>query len=134
MSDINPNETIKDFIFSYVDESDFYKYLRLAIVVCAYIIFRKYYAQWAGSRATKHQLAQDEKEKLNKPEKDRKAREEAEKQLEEESKTFGWGKQTRKNVKLTQAFLEETLQEQRQRHQTAYDMAEDHDIEDLLED
>ncbi|KAK6460560.1 hypothetical protein DFJ63DRAFT_320729 [Scheffersomyces coipomensis] len=133
MSDINPNETMKDFIFKYLDEGDFYKYLRLSIVVCAYLIFRKYYSKWAGNKQANDQFAQDKKELEAKPEKDRIAREEAERKLEEESKTFGWGKQTRKNVKSTQAFLEEQIEEQRQRHQTAYDAAEDHDIEYLLD-
>lgn len=57
-----------------------------------------------------------------------------EESLEKEANEFGWGKKTRKNVKTTQAVLEQLAEETRQRHQSAYDAQEDADIEDLLED
>ncbi|KAG7663296.1 uncharacterized protein J8A68_003210 [[Candida] subhashii] len=121
-------------IFEFIDKDTFTKYFRLTIVVCAYIIFRKYYSQWAAKKQTETQMAIDEKEKAEKPERDRREQEELEERLEAESKQFGWGKKTRKNVKITQAVLEQIAQEQRERHQTSYDAQEDADIEDLLED
>lgn len=121
-------------IFELVDRDTFTKYFRLTIVVCAYIIFRKYYSQWAANRQQKTQIEADEREKAEKPEKERREREELEKRLEDESKQFGWGKKTRKNIKITEAVLDQIAQEQRQRQQTAYDAQEDADIEDLLED
>lgn len=53
--------------------------------------------------------------------------------LEDEAKTFGWGKTTRRNVKRQEQALAEATESLRERHQGAYDAAEDHDIEDLLE-
>lgn len=76
----------------------------------------------------------DEKEKLEKPEKERKAREEGQQKLEKEAASFGWGKKTRRNIKVSQSVLDDQLMEVRERHQTAYDAAEDHDIDELLED
>ncbi|RLV90930.1 Processing of GAS1 and ALP protein 2 [Spathaspora sp. JA1] len=121
-------------IFEFVDQETFKKYFRLTIVVCAYLIFRKYYSQWAGKKQTERQMAEDAKEKAEKPEREEREKEERAKQLEAESKQFGWGKKTRRSVKTTEAALEEIIQEQRQRNQTSYDAQEDADIEDLLED
>ncbi|EGW34398.1 uncharacterized protein SPAPADRAFT_59831 [Spathaspora passalidarum NRRL Y-27907] len=121
-------------IFEFVDKETFTKYFRLTIVVCAYLIFRKYYSQWAAKKQTERQMADDEKEKAEKPERERKAREEQAQQLEAEAKQFGWGKKTRRTVKTTEAALDQIIQEQRQRNQTSYDAQEDADIEDLLEE
>ncbi|CAK7894852.1 processing of GAS1 and ALP protein 2 [[Candida] anglica] len=123
-----------EFIFDYVERESFTKYLRLIIFIATYIIFRKYYSDWAKMKQVKRQIEQDNKEKEEKPEKDRKKRAEIEEKLTQEAATFGWGKKTRKNVKLSQSILEEQATELRERHQTAYDAQEDHDIEDLLED
>ncbi|KAI5950735.1 hypothetical protein KGF54_003809 [Candida jiufengensis] len=121
-------------IYEYVDKDTFQKYFRLTIVICAYLIFRKYYSQWASKKQNENQLKQDEQEKLEKPAKEAKAQEEIAENLEKEANEFGWGKKTRKNVKITEAVLEQIATETRQRHQTAYNAQEDHDIEDLLED
>lgn len=123
-----------EFIFDYVDRDSFTKYLRLTVFVAAYAIFRKYYSEWAKMKQVKRQLEMDKIEQAEKPEKDRKKKLEDDKKLAEEAATFGWGKKTRKNVKLTEAKIQESMQELRERHQSAYDAQEDHDIEDLLED
>ncbi|KAI5966720.1 uncharacterized protein KGF55_000129 [Candida pseudojiufengensis] len=121
-------------IYDYVERDTFKKYFRLTIVLCAYFIFRKYYSQWASRKQTEHQLKQDEQEKLAKPLKEAEAQQQIEEKLEKEANEFGWGKKTRKNVKITEAVLEQIAAETRQRHQTAYNAQEDADIEDLLED
>lgn len=121
-------------IFNYIEREDFIKYLRLSIIVFVYVIFRQYYSNYAKAQQTKRQLLMDEKEKKEKPEREKKERLEKEKLLEKEAASFGWGKKTRKDVKTKQTILEDQLSELRERHQTVYDAAEDHDIEDLLED
>ncbi|CAK9436433.1 uncharacterized protein LODBEIA_P09910 [Lodderomyces beijingensis] len=123
-----------DEIYDYVEKDTFKRYFRLAIFIFAYLIFRKYYAQWAGKRQTEHQLQLDEQEKLERPQREAEAQAELESNLNKEANEFGWGKKTRKNVKLTQTVLEQIASETRQRHQTSYDAQEDADIEDLLED
>lgn len=131
-------EDLKDFlggiIFQYVEKDSFYKYLRLTIIVCSYIFFRALYQNYLKARQIKHQLKLDEQEKLEKPEKEARARQEEIEKIESEANTFGWGKKTRRNVKLQQAVLDEQMNELRTRQQSAYDAAEDNDIEDLLED
>lgn len=123
-----------EFIYDYVDRELYVKYLRLTIIVAAYIIFRSFYSKWAQQKQVKRQLEIDQKEKAEKPERERKEKEDKEQELKREAAAFGWGKKTRKNVKLTETKLEEQLSELRERHQTAYDAAEDHDIDYLLED
>ncbi|QEL57995.1 hypothetical protein CJJ09_000025 [Candidozyma auris] len=91
-----------------------------------------------------HQLGQDERDRqknrggqqkaqTRKEEKEAEANEKFEK-LDEESKTFGWGKATRRNVKRQEHLLNEAAETIQASEQSAYDAAEDHDIEDLLED
>ena len=109
-----------DEIFDYVDRDTFFQYFRLTLVVCTYLIFRKYYSSWAIKKQTATQLEQDKREQSEKSER--------------EAKEFGWGKKTRNNVKLTEAVLAEYSEQQRQRNQTSYDAQEDADIDDLLED
>ncbi|KAL7665127.1 Processing of GAS1 and ALP protein 2 [[Candida] zeylanoides] len=123
-----------EVIFDYVERDDFFKYLRLTVLVAAYVIVRKYYSQWASYKQVKRQIEIAKREREAKPEKDRAAREALEASLAQESQTFGWGKKTRESVKLSANLLEAEAADLRQRHQTAYDAAEDHDIEDLLED
>lgn len=64
--------------------------------------------------------------------KEQKAQEKYQK-LEDEAQTFGWGKVTRRNVKKQEKALADATEALRESHQGAYDAAEDHDIEDLLE-
>lgn len=123
-----------DFIYDYVERELYIKYLRLTIIVGAYVIFRAFYAKWAQQKQIKRQLELDQKEKAEKPEREKKAKEDKESELKREAAAFGWGKKTRKHVKLTETKLEEELTELRERHQSAYDAAEDHDIDYLLED
>ncbi|RCK58825.1 Processing of GAS1 and ALP protein 2 [Candida viswanathii] len=123
-----------DEIFDYVDKDAFFQYFRLFLVVCTYLIFRKYYSAWAVKKQTQAQYAQDERELAEKSEREAREKKETIEKLEGEAQEFGWGKKTRKNVKLTEAVLQEYAAEQRQRKQTAYDAQEDADIEDLLED
>ncbi|KAK6456493.1 uncharacterized protein RJT20DRAFT_135245 [Scheffersomyces xylosifermentans] len=124
-----------EFLDDYVKDRDsFIKYLRLVVFVCFYLIARQYYTKYATEKLAQKQHAEDQREAALKPEKEKREKEELEEKLRKEAKTFGWGKRTRKNVKNTEATLQEAAEELRQRHQTAYDAAEDHDIEDLLEE
>lgn len=126
--------TMFEFIYDYVERETFIKYFRLTVVVSVYILARKLYSNFAKDALIKRQIAIDEKEKLEKPAKEQAKLEEREKKLEAEAKSFGWGKKTRRNVKLQEKVLNDTIDELRFREQGAYDAAEDHDIEDLLED
>ncbi|KAM9906464.1 hypothetical protein OXX69_006791 [Metschnikowia pulcherrima] len=123
-----------EFIYDYVEKDSFQKYLRLTMIVCIYIFIRGCYSTWAKQKHIKTQLEIDRKEKQMDDE--RKEREEVEKieQLDAEATTFGWGKATRRNVKRQEKVLQDTAEELRERHQGDYDAAEDHDIDDLLED
>lgn len=123
-----------EFIYNYVEKESFQKYLRLTIIVCIYVFARGYYSKWAQQKHIQNQLAIDRKEE--ELEEERKEQQETEKieQLDKEAKTFGWGKATRRNVKLQEKVLQDTAEELRERHQGHYDAAEDHDIEYLLED
>ncbi|EDK41924.1 hypothetical protein LELG_00102 [Lodderomyces elongisporus NRRL YB-4239] len=121
-------------IYDYVEKDTFKRYFRLAIFIFAYLIFRKYYSQWAGKRQTEHQLRIDAEEKAKKAEREAEAQREIDEKLNKEAQEFGWGKKTRKNVKVTEMVLEQIALETRQRHQSAFDAQEDADIEDLLED
>lgn len=121
-------------IYDYFPKEDVQKYIRLVIFVGCYFFFRKYYTNWARKKQLERQLADDAKEKAEKPEKDRKEKEDLEQKLSNETKSFGWGKKTRAREKKKQAIVEQILDEERARYQSAYDAQEDHDIEDLLED
>lgn len=125
---------IFDEIFDYVDKDTFFQYFRLSLVVFTYLIFRKYYSGWASKKQLQTQLAEDERESAEKSDREIKEKKEIFDKLNDEAKEFGWGKKTRKNVKLTEIILQEYAAEQRQRNQTSYDAQEDADIEDLLED
>lgn len=123
-----------EIIFQYIDHDSFYKYLRLLIIVGMYLMCRNIYSEYAKQSQVKRQIALDEKEKLEKPVKEERERAEKEEALEKDAASFGWGKKTRKNVKLQESILQQESEDLRQRYQSAYDAAEDHDIEDLLED
>lgn len=123
-----------EFIFDYVEEDKFYKYFRLLIIMGLYLVCRNIYTEYAKQSQIKRQLELDETEKLEKPAKEEREKIEREEALTNDAATFGWGKKTRKNVKLQESILEQETEELRQRNQSAYDAAEDHDIEDLLED
>lgn len=123
-----------DIIFDYVDKESFIKYFRLIVVVCGYIILRGIYQSYANKYHVKRQVAMDEKEKLEKPIKEAEEKKKQEESLKKEAETFGWGKKTRRDNKLKEAYIETQFNDLRQRHQSAYDAAEDHDIDDLLED
>ncbi|EMG48503.1 PGA2 Processing of GAS1 and ALP protein 2 [Candida maltosa Xu316] len=123
-----------DEIYDYVEKDTFMKYFRLFLVVCTYLIFRKYYSSWAVKKQTQAQYAQDERELAEKSARDAREKKETIEKIETEAQEFGWGKKTRNNVKLTEAVLQEYAAQQRQRNQSAYDAQEDVDIEDLLED
>lgn len=123
-----------EFIFDYVEQDKFYKYFRLLVIVGMYLLCRNIYSEYAKQSQIKRQLEIDEKEKLEKPAKEKLEKAQKEESLEKDAAAFGWGKNTRKNVKLQESILEQNTEELRQRNQSAYDAAEDHDIEDLLED
>lgn len=131
---ISTHHIMFEFIYNYAEKEAVIKYLRLVIVVSFYLIFRQYYSTWAQKKYINDQVAKDEQEKLTKPERDEAARIAQEESLKKEAASFGWGKKTRNNVNTQQAILQDQLDVIRQRNQTAYDAAEDHDIEDLLQD
>lgn len=123
-----------EFIFDYIEREKFQKYFRLFIVVIVYILVRGYYTNWSKQRQVQAQIDRDNQEAAEKPEREALEREEKLKKLESEAQLFGWGKQTRSKVKMQEQILQEAVSELRERNQSAYDAAEDHDIEDLLED
>lgn len=126
-------EPIFNFVYDYVEKDKLTKYLRLVIVVCVYIFLRSYYSNWAKTKYVKDQLALDKKEKEE--EKEKKLDESRNKieKLDAEASGFGWGKATRRKVKTLEIVVNETMAKLSEREQSAYDAAEDHDIEDLLE-
>lgn len=122
------------FIYNYVDSEQLHKYLRLTIVVCIYVFARGYYQTWAKQKHIKTQLELDRKEKEQDAERKEKQAAETLEKLDQEAKTFGWGKATRRKVKRQEQALKDAAELLRDHHQGAYDAAEDHDIDDLLED
>lgn len=123
-----------EFIFEYVERDKFMKYFRLIVIIGGYLIVRSLYQGWAKNYHIKRQVERDEKEKVLKKEKEAQQEQAKVDRLNEEAEGFGWGKKTRKNIKLQQDKVEQQINEIRQRQQTAYDAAEDHDIDHLLED
>ncbi|CCE83618.1 Piso0_004202 [Millerozyma farinosa CBS 7064] len=123
-----------EFIYSYVEREDFVRYLRLTIFVAFYILLRGYYVNWSKQRQVKQQIEADEREKKEMPEKKKEEAKKKKQELHEQAVSFGWGKKTRKNVKLLEEQLRENADELRNRHQSSYDAAEDHDIEEFLEE
>lgn len=123
-----------DFIYNYVDKDNFTKYFRLVMVVCGYILFRGLYQNWATQYHVKQQVKRDEEEKALKEDRDAKEEKEKTQKLLDEAESFGWGKKTRKENKLKEAYIEHQFNEIRQRNQSSYDAQEDHDIDHLLED
>lgn len=127
-------EPIFNFIYNYIDQDQFKKYFRLVVIVCVYLFFRTWYTNWAKTKEIARRIEEDNKKaQTRKEEKEAEANEKFEK-LDEESKTFGWGKATRRNVKRQEHLLNEAAETIQALEQSAYDAAEDHDIEDLLED
>lgn len=126
-------EPVFSFVYKYVDQESLQKYLRLTIIVCLYVFARGYYTNWSKQRQVRHQLDLDNK--LKAEEKKRKEQESEEKleKVDEEAKSFGWGKATRRKVKHQEKILQDAADEIRETNQSAYDAAEDHDIDDLLE-
>ncbi len=49
-----------------------FQYFRLTLVVCTYLIFRKYYSSWAIKKQTATQLEQDKREQSEKSEREAK--------------------------------------------------------------
>lgn len=124
-----------DFIYEYVDKDTFKKYFRLVIIVCIYVFVRGYYSTYAKQRQIRRQLDLDSKEKERAASKEA-SLDDAKKELEdvdEKNLGFGWGKATRRKVKTQEKVMQITEEEVRKRKQTAYDAAEDHDIDHLLE-
>lgn len=124
---------IFEFIYNYVYRDTFQKYLRLTVIVCLYLFIRTYYTNWSKQRQVRRQLALSKKEAELDAEYKEKKKQENLQRLENEAKTFGWGKTTRRNVKKQEQELANITEALREKHQGAYDAAEDHDIEDLLE-
>lgn len=124
---------IFDFLYDYIEKDTLQKYLRLTVIVCLYLFIRTYYTNWTKQRQVRRQLDLDKKEQQMDAEyKEQKTQEKFQK-LEDEANTFGWGKVTRRNVKKQEKALADATEALRESHQGAYDAAEDHDIEDLLE-
>ncbi|SGZ52728.1 CIC11C00000003894 [Sungouiella intermedia] len=87
------------FIYNYVDQDTFTKYLRLTIIVCIYIFLRGYYSNWSKQRQVKNQIDLDNKLKAEEKKREEQKEEEKLENLDNEAKSFGWGKATRRNVK-----------------------------------
>lgn len=127
-------QPVLQFIYNHVDEDVFKKYFRLVIIVCVYIFARQFYANWAKQKQIRHQLAADKAEKEMEQQRRETEASEVLERVDNEAKGFGWGKATRRNVKHQEKVLQDTSEQLRQQAQDGYDAAEDHDIEDLLED
>lgn len=124
---------IFEFMYNYVDQDNFKKYFRLIMIVCVYLFMRTWYTNFAKQKEIQRKLEED---KLYKEEKAKREQEEKEQKIEnveQEAQSFGWGKTTRRNVKRQEQILEEKIKEVNEANQSAYDAAEDHDIDDLLE-
>lgn len=121
------------FIYNYVEKDSFQKYLRLTVIVCFYVMLRTYYSSYAKNKEISRKLEEDKREKETRKEREHAKVESEMNLLDEEARTFGWGKTTRRNVKRQTRELEDRVEELREYHQGTYDAAEDHDIEDLLE-
>lgn len=129
-----PLEPPFQFIYNYVDEDNFKKYFRLTIIVCLYIFLRGYYSNWSKLKQVRRQLDLDKRIKEEEKKRKQKKEEEEQEQLDKELQSFGWGKATRRKVKNQEKVLQEAVDATREYHQGSYDAAEDHDIDDLLED
>ena len=64
----------------------------MTLVVCTYLIFRKYYSSWAIKKQTATQLEQDKREQSEKSEREAKESKEKFDTISNEAKEFGWGK------------------------------------------
>lgn len=127
-------QPIFNFIYKYVDEEQFKKYFRLIIIVCVYLFFRTWYTNWAKTKEIARRIEEDNRlAEARKNEKEAEATEKFE-LLDNDAATFGWGKATRRNVKRQEHVLNEAAEQLRAAEQSTYDAAEDHDIEDLLEE
>lgn len=127
-------QPIFNFIYKYVDEEQFKKYFRLIIIVCVYLFFRTWYTNWAKTKEIARRIEEDNRlAEARKSEREAEATEKFE-LLDNEAATFGWGKATRRNVKRQEHVLNEAAEQLRAAEQSTYDAAEDHDIEDLLEE
>ncbi|PVH17094.1 uncharacterized protein CXQ87_004655 [Candidozyma duobushaemuli] len=127
-------QPIFNFIYKYVDEEQFKKYFRLIIIVCVYLFFRTWYTNWAKTKEIARRIEEDNRlAEARKSEREAEATEKFE-SLDNEAATFGWGKATRRNVKRQEHVLNEAAEQLRAAEQSTYDAAEDHDIEDLLEE
>lgn len=133
MDAVEQPEAPFNFIYNYVEKDTLHKYLRLTIIVCFYVFARTYYSNYAKTREIARKLEEDKKERETRSERDRAKVEDEMNKLDEEARSFGWGKTTRRNVKRQTRELESRVEELREYHQGTYDAAEDHDIDDLLE-
>lgn len=122
------------FVYNYVDKDTLHKYLRLTIIVCLYVFLRSYYSNYAKQKEIQRKIDEDKREKELEKEKAKTEEAETLSKLDDEAQTFGWGKATRRTVKRQSAALKQQAEDLREYHQSAYDAAEDHDIDDLLED
>lgn len=133
MENTQLTEPIFNFVYDYVEKEKLTKYLRLVIIVCVYVFLRSYYSNWAKTKYVKRQIELDKQEKEEDEEKKLDENREKLEKLEAEASGFGWGKATRRKVKTLEIVVKETMAKLSQKEQSAYDAAEDHDIEDLLE-
>ena len=64
----------------------------MTLVVCTYLIFRKYYSSWAIKKQTATQLEQDKENNLKNLKEKLKESKEKFDTISNEAKEFGWGK------------------------------------------
>lgn len=112
------------------------KYIRLVVLVACYVLARGYYTNWSKTRQVAQQLARDKKAKQDMLDGKAPAVEAqpVPKVDPETVAAFGWGKKTASQQKQREQVVSKLAEQVRQRQQSLYDAAEDHDIEDLLED
>ncbi|CCH43574.1 hypothetical protein BN7_3127 [Wickerhamomyces ciferrii] len=120
-------EAIIPYIPATLREIDIHKAIRLVVIIGGYIFIRNIAQKVLANRQLKQQLAQDEKDRDQ--ERIRELVEDPKAKTTATESGFGWGKKTRRNIKLQEEILKETLE--KLEHQ---DDDSDKDIEDLLED
>lgn len=124
-----------DNILPEITRESIQNYIRLVVLVACYILARGYYTNWSKTRQVARQLALEKKAKEQQEAEKKQGTSLDEGTVDPEAVlSFGWGKKTASIQKKRQQAVNKLAHQVRERQQTAFDAAEDHDIEDLLEE
>lgn len=124
-------------VFIDLSRESLQKFIRLVMIMACYVLARGYYTNWSKTRQVAKQIARDKQNqqaridvKLAESMEDSKC----ELMSEKEVVSFGWGKKTLQIQKEKEKKVKKLAEQVLQKNQTQYDAAEDHDIENLLQD